>query len=111
MLASLFLPWDIDTVRIGYPNAATLMEHLQRMGENNACLNKTERTSLDTFLAASCIYDELFELEDDKESIEASVQVIYAIGWSPHESQQQPLERGTATHKVGDMVTHTKSED
>lgn len=103
---------DIDTIKFAYPSATTLMEHLQRMGENNACINRRTRTGIDTFLAASSIYDEMFGLETDEGveegSIEASVQVIYAIGWSPHESQQRPSTRGSATHKVGEIVTQVK---
>lgn len=97
---------DTDTIRVAFPNAPVLMEHLQRMGENNAGVKRRDRTPLDTFLATACIYDELFaarSLGHDDE-VEASVQVIYAIGWTPHESQQQPLERGTAKHKVGEIV-------
>jgi len=126
--AGLSLPTvDVDTIKIGYPNAMVLMEHLQRMGEGNACLHRRPRTSQDTFLAAACVYDELFRLPNTEEgagsssssssrqddaAIEASVQIIYAIGWSPHESQQQPKARGTATHKVGDMmVEHTTTPD
>jgi NADH dehydrogenase [ubiquinone] 1 alpha subcomplex assembly factor 5 len=105
---------DIDTIKVAYPSAMTLMEHLQRMGENNACINRRGSTGVDTFLAASCIYDEMFKLETDEGieegSIEASVQVIYAIGWTPHESQQKPAARGSATHKVGDMVTEVKQD-
>eukprot|EP00550_Attheya_septentrionalis_P000127 CAMPEP_0198288958 /NCGR_PEP_ID=MMETSP1449-20131203/7308_1 /TAXON_ID=420275 /ORGANISM="Attheya septentrionalis, Strain CCMP2084" /LENGTH=316 /DNA_ID=CAMNT_0043987205 /DNA_START=273 /DNA_END=1220 /DNA_ORIENTATION=+ len=78
---------DIDTIKLAYPNATVLMEHLQRMGENNASLNRRSRVGADTFLAAACIYDQAYPLQDDAEdeedSIEASVQVIYAIGWSP----------------------------
>lgn len=107
---------DIDTVKVAYPNAMILMEHLQRMGENNASINRRGQTGVDTFLAASCIYDEMFGLETDEGieegTIEASAQVIYGIGWSPHESQQKPLRRGSATQKIGDtsMVTETKHE-
>lgn len=105
---------DVDTVKLAYPNATILMEHLQRMGENNAGINRRGQTGVDTFLAASCLYDEMFRLETDEGleegTIEASAQVIYAIGWSPHESQQKPLQRGTAQHKVGDMVTHSKQD-
>ena len=104
---------DVDTIKVAYPNSMVLMEHLQRMGEGNACINRKPRTSLDTLLASACIYDEQFGLETDEGieegSIEASVQVIFAIGWTPHESQQKPLERGSATLKVGDMVEHSKS--
>jgi NADH dehydrogenase [ubiquinone] 1 alpha subcomplex assembly factor 5 len=104
---------DVDTIKLAFPNAMVLMEHLQRMGESNACINRRHRTALDTFLATACLYDEMFKLETDygleDGSVEASIQVIYAIGWSPHESQQRPSARGTATHKVGDIVEQTKA--
>jgi NADH dehydrogenase [ubiquinone] 1 alpha subcomplex assembly factor 5 len=105
---------DTDTIQVAFPNAPVLMEHLQRMGENNACIKRRDRTPLDTFLATACIYDNAFAVqghgdEGDGE-IEASVQVIYAIGWTPHESQQKPLQRGTATLKVGEMVEHHKND-
>ena len=105
---------DIDTVKISYPSAPVLMEHLQRMGEGNASLRRREHTGKDVFLAASCIYDEMYPVEAEDEGktrdIEASAQVIFAIGWTPHVSQQKPEPRGTATHRIGDMVTEHKTE-
>jgi NADH dehydrogenase [ubiquinone] 1 alpha subcomplex assembly factor 5 len=106
---------DVDTIRVTFPNAAVLMEHLQRMGENNASLQRRERVSLDTFLATASLYGHLFGASHEGAmpgDIEASLQIIYAIGWTPHESQPQPLERGSATHKVGDIsaVEVTKTE-
>jgi NADH dehydrogenase [ubiquinone] 1 alpha subcomplex assembly factor 5 len=108
---------DIDTVKISYPNAPVLMEHLQRMGEGNASLRRRDHTGTDIFLAASCIYDEMFPMESEQEGeendVEASAQVISAIGWSPHISQQTPEKRGTATHRVGEIpvVTDYKAGD
>ena len=101
---------DVDTVKLGYPNAMVLMEHLQRMGENNVCLNRKSFVNADTFLAASCVYDQMYPLIDDDDdgddggSVEATAQIIYGIGWVPHETQPQPKMRGSATHKVGDIV-------
>mmetsp|Transcript_26759 Transcript_26759/g.58043 ORF Transcript_26759/g.58043 Transcript_26759/m.58043 type:complete len:458 (+) Transcript_26759:206-1579(+) len=106
---------DIDTIKLGYPNAMVLMEHLQRMGEGNACASRrTDRISADMFLSAACVYDEMFKLEvddgvHDDESIEASIQIIYAIGWTPDDSQQKPLERGSATRKIGEDVVVDKT--
>jgi NADH dehydrogenase [ubiquinone] 1 alpha subcomplex assembly factor 5 len=91
------------------------MEHLQRMGESNACLSRRNRTPLDVFLSAACLYSHSFPLEEDGPptttrdgapvaEIEATVQVIYAIGWTPHPSQQQPRERGSAKRKLADRV-------
>lgn len=112
---------DVDTVHITYPDAFVLMEHLQRMGESNASLRRRERTARDTFLAAACIYDELYgvELKDGSDNdgkgstkeVEASVQVIFAIGWTPDASQQQPKARGTATHKIGEVVVDKSGDN
>ena len=104
---------DVDTVKISYPSAPVLMEHLQRMGEGNASLRRREHTGRDIFLAASCIYDEMYPVEAEGEEhrdIEATAQVIFAIGWTPHASQQNPEPRGSATRRIGDMVTDHKGE-
>lgn len=107
---------DIDTLHLSYPDAMTLMEHLQRMGEGNACLNRRKddnNMTVDTFVASAAIYQEMFGIAEDDDgnavdgdstsgAVEASVQIIYAIGWTPHESQPQPKARGSATQKVGD---------
>ena len=105
---------DVDTHRVSYPNAAVLMEHLQRMGESNAALKRRKHVSKDTFLATACIYDGMFPAPVDgsgESAIEASVQIIYAVGWTPHASHPQPKERGSATHKVGEIVRVTRSSD
>ena len=47
-----------------------------------------------TLLAAASIYSELYADPDDG-SIPATFQLIYLTGWSPHESQQRPLPRGS----------------
>ena len=38
------------------------------------------------------------------------IQVIYAIGWKEHESQPQPLQRGTAKTRIKDVII-TKSNN
>jgi NADH dehydrogenase [ubiquinone] 1 alpha subcomplex assembly factor 5 len=103
---------DIDTIKLGFPNGMVCMEHLQRMGENNACVNRKQAMSKDTFLASACIYDGLYPLEEqdpDEKDVEATVQVIFGIGWTPHESQQKPDERGSATRKIGDITVDKSS--
>ncbi|KAL3794362.1 hypothetical protein ACHAW5_008631 [Stephanodiscus triporus] len=123
--AGLRLPTiDVDDVRVGYPDAMVLMEHLGRMGEGNACASRRDRVGLGTFLGAACLYGELYPEEgegvgdddDDDDGgvagegrgIVASARVIYGIAWKEHESQQRPDDRGSATHKLADIsVTRT----
>jgi len=57
---------DVDTIPLLYPNAMVLMEHLQRMGEGKPCVNQRESVSRGNFLAAACVYDEMFKLEAGK---------------------------------------------
>ena len=72
---------DIDDIQIGYPNAMVLMEHLGRMGEGNACMNRRDRVGLGTFIGAACLYRELYPAEEGnpEEGIVASAQVIFGI--------------------------------
>ena len=87
-----------------------LMEHLGRMGEGNACKARKERVGLGTFVGAAAVYRELYPDED--EGVVASAQVIYGIAWKEHESQQKPLERGSATQSMADIaVTQTSGGD
>jgi hypothetical protein len=68
------------------------MEHLQQIDCETMPASNDERVSIDTFLATAA-YDEMFGLEGmqtkDVRS-EASVQIIYTIGWTPAPTQQQP---------------------
>jgi hypothetical protein len=42
--------------------------------------------------------------------VPATFQVVYAIGWSPHASQQKPLKPGTAQARLADALnTEEKS--
>jgi NADH dehydrogenase [ubiquinone] 1 alpha subcomplex assembly factor 5 len=47
---------DIDSFTISYPNAFVLMEHLFKMGEGNASLNRTISVGKDTFLSLATLY-------------------------------------------------------
>jgi len=84
---------DTDTVVINYKDPFVLMRDLQYMGEGNAVLKRRPFVKRETFLATSAIYRTLYGNKDG--SIPATFQIIYMIGWSPHESQQKPKNRGT----------------
>lgn len=90
---------DVDTITISYPEAFTLMEHIVKMGEGTASLNRQYSVGRDTFLAMAALYQELYGLEDG--SVTATFQIIYMIGWSPHESQPKACQRGSGKAKIG----------
>mmetsp|Transcript_28401 Transcript_28401/g.27207 ORF Transcript_28401/g.27207 Transcript_28401/m.27207 type:complete len:380 (-) Transcript_28401:283-1422(-) len=92
---------DVDTVQIAYPDVFTLMEHVSRMGEGTASLNRQYNVGTDTFLAMAAIYQELYGQEDG--SITATFQFIYTIGWSPDGTQSKACQRGTAKKSMKDL--------
>ena len=92
---------DVDSVQIGYPDLFSLLEHLQKMGESNASLNRQLGVGKDTFLAAAAMYKELYGLEDG--SVPATFQVIYMIGWKHDESQPKAKQRGSASKSLKEL--------
>ncbi|KAG8014505.1 Arginine-hydroxylase NDUFAF5, partial [Nibea albiflora] len=76
---------DIDEVQVHYPGIIEVMTDLQGMGESNCAWNRRSLLHRDTILAAAAIYKEMYGNEDG--SIPATFEILYMIGWKPHESQ------------------------
>ncbi len=106
---------DTEEVQVGYGTAAVLMEHLQGSGDSSAGAKARVTPRVDTMLATAAAYHVLHSEEpwrtvqsrleqassaEAAEAVDTSVvatlHIIYASGWAPHESQQKPKARGTA---------------
>lgn len=85
---------DTEVIKWKYADPFVLMRDLQGMGESNTDLHRRKFTPRDTFTAAAAIYQTLYGDEDGR--VPATFQIIYLIGWAPHESQPKPKKRGTA---------------
>jgi len=97
---------DTDEMVIGYPSMFELLHDLKGMAESNAAFNRPLTLSRDVLLSASAIYDEMYKKinpETNESGVHATFQVIYFVGWKPHHSQPQPLERGTANVSLKDL--------
>ncbi|XP_059187083.1 arginine-hydroxylase NDUFAF5, mitochondrial [Centropristis striata] len=92
---------DIDEVQVHYPGIIEVMTDLQGMGESNCAWNRRSLLHRDTILAAAAIYKEMYGSEDG--SIPATFDILYMIGWKPHESQAKPAKRGSANVSFGDL--------
>uniref|UniRef100_A0A8D0D851 Arginine-hydroxylase NDUFAF5, mitochondrial n=1 Tax=Sander lucioperca TaxID=283035 RepID=A0A8D0D851_SANLU len=92
---------DVDDVQVNYPGIIEVMTDLQGMGESNCAWNRKSMLHRDTILAAEAIYKEMYGNEDG--SIPATFEILYMIGWKPHESQAKPAKRGSANVSFGDL--------
>jgi len=94
---------DSDIITVTYDNVFKLMKDLRGMGENNAIIaRKKTPTSKAFFMSVAKKYHDKFAESDGR--IVASFEVIFLLGWSPHESQQKPLKPGSAEHKLADIL-------
>jgi SAM-dependent methyltransferase len=94
---------DSDTITIHYSSPLKLMQDLRGMGATNATYNRLMKTTRrQVLLEAARLYHEKFA--DAEGLVPATFQVIYTIGWAPHDSQQQPLKPGSAQYKLADAL-------
>ena len=73
------------------------------MGEGNIIRARGKAlTPRGLFLAAAELYQRHFS--DAEGRLAASFEIIYLIGWAPHESQPQPLRPGSAKSRLADAL-------
>ncbi|KAL4641389.1 NADH dehydrogenase ubiquinone 1 alpha subcomplex assembly factor 5 isoform X1 [Arapaima gigas] len=92
---------DVDSIQVHYPGMLEVMSDLQGMGESNCAWNRKAMLHRDTMLAAAAIYKEMYGNKDG--SVPATFEILYMIGWKPHESQAKPAKRGSANASFADL--------
>ena len=94
---------DVDRVVVRYDSPLRLMHDLRRMGATNV-LTERRRGGLrrQTLSRLIEVYAERFA--DPGGRLRASFEIIWLSGWSPHESQQQPLRPGSARMRLADAL-------
>ncbi len=102
--AGLTLP-VVDSVPLtaSYADMTALMRDLRAMGEANAMQARPRHFTRRTiFERAAQIYAQNFG--DGEGRIQATYDLICLTGWSPHESQPQPLRPGSARMRLADAL-------
>lgn len=94
---------DSEILTVSYRDIFHLMADLRGMGEQNALYDRRKTfTPSSVFAAANALYAEKFP--DDTGRVGASFEIIFVIGWAPHESQQTPLKRGSGQVSLKDVL-------
>ena len=94
---------DLDKVRVTYAHPLKLLADLRQMGETSVLADRHPRALTRTLLARTAeLYAERFG--DTEGRVPATFEIITLTGWSPHESQQQPLRPGSAKMRLADAL-------
>lgn len=94
---------DIEKVTVRYNTMFALCADLRAMGATNALAERSRRPASRALLArAAQIYAERFSDADGR--IRASFSIVWLSGWAAHESQQKPLQPGSAQVSLKDVL-------
>jgi SAM-dependent methyltransferase len=99
---------DVDRIVVRYDSAFALMQDIRRMGATNILVERRRTpTRRATMLRMAQIYGERFADPDGR--IRATFDVIWLSGWAPHQSQQKPLQPGSAKASLAEAVKMPKT--
>jgi SAM-dependent methyltransferase len=99
---------DVEPLTLRYPDLFALMADLRAMGATNVLGQRLRRpTRRAVFLRAAELYAKRFADADGR--IRATIELIWVSGWTPHESQQNPLKPGSAARRLAEALGTTES--
>lgn len=84
---------DEETLTLSYSSALSLLRDIRSMGEGHALYGYRPRP----------IARKVMRMLESP--IDCPLQIIYGIGWSPHSSQQKPLQRGSGKTSLTDVLS------
>ncbi|MGM0422510.1 MAG: methyltransferase domain-containing protein [Pseudomonadota bacterium] len=94
---------DQDSITVSYPDVFKLMRDLRGMGVASPLVERSQaRVSRGLFEHADAIYKAGHGEEEGR--IPVVFEILYLTGWTPHESQQQPLRPGSAQTRLADAL-------
>ncbi|MBN9308834.1 MAG: SAM-dependent methyltransferase, partial [Devosia sp.] len=84
-------------------DALKLMRELKGIGAQNPLADRPDRMATRRLIAAAAAaYQQIAGDPDGR--VRATLEIIWLLGWAPHESQQKPLRRGSATVSLKDVL-------
>jgi len=94
---------DTDRIVLSYADPFAMMAELRGLGEGNAVAERQKSFTPRAVIEAGARHYYQNHADEDGR-IPASFQIITLTAWAPHESQQQPLERGSGQTPLSDAL-------
>jgi SAM-dependent methyltransferase len=106
--AGLALPVaDVDRLTVLYKEPWLLLSELRAMGEAGALLARGGPLSRAVLSRAMQLYRD--EHGDAEGRVPATFDILFLAGWKPHDSQPQPLPRGSGTVSLTSVLGRGKA--
>ena len=100
---------DIERTTIRYRDPLRLFSDLRALGETNVLVQRRPNF-LSRRLLQAVLTEYAQRFTDDQGRALATFEIVYLIGWAPHESQQKPLTPGSARSRLAEALgTEEKS--
>jgi NADH dehydrogenase [ubiquinone] 1 alpha subcomplex assembly factor 5 len=97
---------DSETLTVSYSNLTKMLHDLRGMSESNILLERNKKyVGRDFFNKVEEIYRD--KTDSDSGYFDAKFEIIFLLGWAPHDTQQKPLKPGSASGRLADFFgTH-----
>lgn len=94
---------DIDRTTVRYRDPMRLLFDLRALGETNV-LAQRRPNFMSRRLLQAVLAEYIQHFGDDQNRVPATFDIVYLIGWAPHDSQQKPLRPGSAKARLADVL-------
>jgi SAM-dependent methyltransferase len=102
--AGLALPVsDVDHVTLRYADPLALLREIKTFGFSNPLLERRKGFTSQRMMAFAIQYYQTHFADGDGR-VRATLDVLWALAWKPHDSQQKPLKPGSAKAKLADVL-------
>lgn len=94
---------DVETHTVRYGHPLKLMAELKALGAQNPLAERPSRPVTRRLLQTATEAYGAIAMDADAR-VRATLELIWMSGWAPHESQQKPARRGSATVSLKDVL-------
>ncbi len=94
---------DMERTTVRYRELARLFADLRALGETNALVGRSSHF-LPRRMLEAMMREYRARFSDSDGRFIATFDVVYLTGWAPHESQQKPLQPGSAKARLADAL-------
>ncbi len=94
---------DKETLKLRYASPLHLMKEIKSLGASNPLVS-SKRALMGKAHLNSAIKSYENAASDQDKRIRATLEIIWLSGWSPHESQQKPMQPGSAQFSLAKIL-------